>query len=114
MPDPEPTLIAINPVLAERADDFEQWLRSVVLPAVRAHRPEQLGRFHVVRGTEVEDDTVVFAFLFFGGTPDEWELQPLLEQALGPEKAERAMTTMTEMLKQEQYGWSFAPVQLDR
>jgi hypothetical protein len=43
-----PTLIAINPVIAERADAFEDWLRTTVVPAVRKHRPELQGRWEVL------------------------------------------------------------------
>jgi hypothetical protein len=36
-----PTIVlALNPVLEERADDFEEWLRTVVVSAMRTHQPE--------------------------------------------------------------------------
>jgi hypothetical protein len=108
----QPTLIAINPVIAERADDFEGWLRTVVVPAVREHRPEQQGRWEVLRATEQEDGTVIFAFIFRGGDASEWRLEPLLNQALGAEGAQRAMANMSGMMKREQYGWILSPVDL--
>ena len=108
----QPTLIAINPVIAERADDFEGWLRTVVVPAAREHRPEQLGRWEVLRATEQEDGTVIFAFIFRGGDVSEWSLEPLLNQALGAEGAQRAMANMSGMMKREQYGWILSPVDL--
>jgi hypothetical protein len=83
----DPTLIAVNPVLAERADDFEEWLRTVVVPAVRAHRPEMEGRWQVLRSGVVDDGVVPFVFLFAGGDPAEWDLQPLLEKAHGTDGA---------------------------
>ena len=92
MPSPDRTCIALNPVRADRADDFEAWLRSVVVPAAREHQPELEGRWRVLRGTDVEDGVVVFAFLFDGGTDEDWQLRPLLEKALGPEGADRALT----------------------
>jgi len=108
----QPTLIAINPVFAERADDFEDWLRTIVIPAVREHRPDQEGRWEVLRATEQEDGTVIFAFIFRGGDADEWSLQPLLDQALGAEGAQRAMADLNGMMKREQSGWVLTPVQL--
>ena len=113
MPSPDRTCIALNPVRAERADDFEAWLRSVVVPAARDHQPELQGRWRVLRGAEVEDGVVVFAFLFDGGTDEDWELRPLLEKALGPEGADRALTEMDEMLRGDQFGWWFSDVRLD-
>jgi hypothetical protein len=110
---PEHTLIAINHVRADRADAFAQWLRSVVTPAIRDHQPHLSDRWRVLRGTETEDGEVVFAFLFDGGTDDDWDLSSLLEKALGPEDSERALADMHQMLMQDQYGWWFAPVRLD-
>lgn len=108
----QPTLIVINPVIAERADDFEGWLRTIVAPAVREHRPEQDGCWEALRAVDPEDDAVIFTFLFYGGGPSEWQLEPLLNQALGVEGAQRAMGDMSAMMKGEQYGWTLAPVHL--
>jgi hypothetical protein len=106
----DPTLIAVNPVLAERADDFEEWLRTVVVPAVRAHRPETEGRWQVLRSGVVDDGVVPFVFLFAGGDPAEWDLQPLLEKAHGADGAARALAEMGEMLRGEQTGWPVSAV----
>lgn len=113
MPDHQPTLLVINPVPAERADDFERWLRSVVHPAMLEHQPELVGRFRVLRAAEAEDDVVPFAFLFEGGEPSDWELQPLLDRALGADAAADALADMDGMLQREQYGWPVAPVPLE-
>jgi len=113
VPSSEQTLIAINPVRADRADAFTEWLRSVIAPAVRAHQPHLAERMRVLRGTGTEDGVVIFAFLFDGGTDDDWDLRRLLEQALGPEGADRALADMDEMLTRDQYGWWFSPVRLD-
>ena len=113
MADHRSTLLVVNPVLEERADDFEQWLRSVVHAAMLVHQPALVGRFTVLRATEAADGIVPFAFLFDGGEPTDWELQPLLERALGPEAAAEAMSDMTAMLREEQYGWPVSRVRLD-
>jgi hypothetical protein len=113
MADDDTTLLAINPVLAERADDFEEWLRAVVFPAMRTHQPELVDRVAVLRATETVDGVTTFAFLAEGGEPDEWELEPLLERALGREGATREMAEMTGMLREEQYGWLVTRVRFD-
>ena len=113
MQNPEHTLIAVNHVRADRADEFAQWLRSVVVPATRDHQPHLADRWRVLRGTEVEDGVVVFAFVFDGGTDDDWDLDALLEKALGSTDADRALADMRQMLTQDQYGWWFSPVRLD-
>jgi hypothetical protein len=105
MADPRTTLLAINPVLEERADDFEEWLRAVVLAAMRTQQPELVDHVTILRATEAEDGVITFAFLLQGGEPADWELEPLLERALGPEDAAKAMSEMDGMLQREQYGW---------
>ncbi len=109
------TLIAINPVLADRADEFEAWLGSVVAPAIRELRPDLDGRWRVLRATEAEEGTVVFAFVCEGGTPEDWDLRPYVEHALGSAEADGALEFFAGMLGQrEQQAWFFAPVALDR
>jgi hypothetical protein len=110
MADVPTTLLAINPVLEQRADDFEEWLRAVVLPAMRMHQPELVDHVTILRATDAEDGVITFAFLLEGGEPADWELEPLLERALGPEDAAKAMSEMDSMLRKEQYGWFVTPV----
>ena len=112
VPDREQILIVINCVRADRADAFEEWLRSVVAPAVREHQPHLEGRWRVLRGTEAQDDVVLFTFLLHGGTDEDWALEPLLERALGPHGADRALRDMQEMVTQDQHGWWASPVRL--
>lgn len=106
-----PSLIAINQVPAGHAADFEQWLRTNVVPAVLEHRPQLMGRWQVLRAPE-EDGAVVFVFLFHGDDASEWQLQPLLELAHGPETAERLMREFSGLLADGQYGWELVPVDL--
>jgi hypothetical protein len=113
MADHEPTILAINPVLAERADDFEEWLATVVFPAMRTHQPEFVDRVTVLRATETVDGVTPFAFVGHGGEPADWELEPLLERALGRDGAAREMAAMTGMLREEQYGWLVRRVRFD-
>jgi hypothetical protein len=112
MPTLQPTVIAIYPVIAERADDFEDFVRAVVVPAQREHSPEQNGRYEVLRTTEEEDGTVIFALIFRGGDPSDWLLMPLLEQALGAEGAQRALANLSGMMKREHQVWNLTPVHL--
>jgi hypothetical protein len=114
MADGQTTLLAINPVLEERADDFEEWLRTVVVPAMRTHQPELVDNVTVLRATEAEDGVITYAFLAEGGEEADWELEPLLQRALGAEGAARAMAEMAGMLQREQYGWPVVRVPLDR
>jgi hypothetical protein len=109
----QPTIIALTPVHAERADDFEDWIRSVVVPADRKLAPEREGRsWELLRAAEDQDGIVNFAFIFRGGDLLDWDLGPLLEQALGAEEAERALANLLGMVKGEQTIWTLSSVQL--
>jgi hypothetical protein len=67
----------------------------------------------VLRATEADDDVVVFAFVFQGGEPDDWELEPVLVEALGQDGAADALATFAGMLKGDQQSWAFTRVLLD-
>ncbi len=112
MPKPQLSLIAINPVIADRAGEFEDWLRTVLVPATRDHRPELLDRWEVLRAAKEEDGQVNFTFLFYGGEAAEWQMEPILAQALGAGGARRALENMHAMMKSPQYGWELTPVNL--
>ena len=112
MPKAQLSMIAINPVLAERAGDFEDWLRTVLVPVTRRHRPDLLSRWEVLRASRAEDGVVVFTFLFYGGGPAEWQMEPILARALGADSALQALADMSMMMKSGQYGWELTPVDL--
>jgi hypothetical protein len=112
MPKPPLSMIAINPVLADRSDDFEDWLRTVLVPATKDHRPELLDRWEVLRASKEEDGQVIFTFLFYGGRAAEWQMEPILVQALGAQGARRALENMLAMMKGLQHGWELIPVDL--
>jgi hypothetical protein len=109
---PTPSLIAVTPVRADRADDFQRWLGTVVVPAARSHHAEVDGRWGLLRSAVAEDGVVPFVFLFTGDDPAVWQLRPLLEQAYGVDRAARELEAMGEMLSGEQSEWPVAEVAL--
>ena len=113
MTDSAQTMIALNAVPVDRSDEFENWLRTVVVPAMRDQRPDLAGRWRLLRATESDDGTVTYAFVCEGGVPDDWDLQPLLENALGAEGADRALEDFAGMLRGEQQAWFFTRMPLD-
>src|SRR5215217_3532364 len=82
--------LGLNPVRADRADDFERFLVEVVAPAVRAERPDLEGHWRVLRSTEPSDGVVTYAFMLEGGSlAEDWELDVLLPAHYGKEEADR-------------------------
>jgi hypothetical protein len=102
--------IYLTPVRAEHADEFERWLGSTLLAAVRKVQPEQEQRQQVLRATEERDGLVYFAFVLAGGDASEWQIDPLLRQAFGDEAAEREGEAWNRMVAGEQTGATFRPV----
>ena len=82
--------LGLNPVRADRAEDFERFLADVVAPAVRAQRPDLDGRWRVMRAREPSDGVVTYVFMLEGGSlAEDWELDVLLPAHYGKEEADR-------------------------
>jgi hypothetical protein len=84
--------LALNPVRADRADEFERFLFEVVRPAVRAQRPDLDDRWRVHRETATGKDVVVYVILCEGGSLEDWSLPPLLTAEYGEAEADRLLT----------------------
>ena len=94
--------LVLHPVRADRADDFERFLRDVVEPAVRAQRPDLEGRWRAMRSTGPSDGVVTYAFFLEGGSlNDDWELGLVVPAHVGEDEAERLFSA---------WGETFAPI----
>ncbi len=89
----EQTHLYLNPVRADRAEDFERFLLDVVEPAIKAQRPDLLGRWQILTPAQPEsadNGLLTYALLFDGGDLEEdWELSRLLRRHCGQDVAER-------------------------
>jgi hypothetical protein len=99
--------INFTPVHADRADEYEEWVRTTLVPAVRRVRPALEGRWQTLRATEASDGVVYFAFILEGGELSEWEIDPLLREANGDEAAARDEERWNEMVRGKQIGGTF-------
>jgi hypothetical protein len=91
------THLVLNPVQADRAEEFERFLAEVVAPAVRAQRPDLDGRWQVLRAIEPSDSVVTYCFIFDGGSlAQDWELDVLLPAHYGKEEADRMIRDWVE------------------
>ena len=92
----QPTHIYLNPVASEKADEFEKFLVDVVVPAIRAQRPDLDGRWQVLKpvAPEATDGSIcTYAFVFDGGSlEDDWELDNVLPAHYGDEEADRLLS----------------------
>ena len=119
------THVYLTPVAADRADDFDRFLREVVTPAVDARRPQLSERWRALRPSAPDDDALTYIFLFDGGDLEkEWDLGPIFEEHFGEETATQhfrqwadlpiPVSRWVEGLKGEsdnrQIGWTCSPV----
>lgn len=123
------THIYLNPVAADRAEEFERFLLEVAAPAVRAQRPDLADRWRLLRAEapEPEDPSVVtYVMIFDGGDLEQdWELDKLLPAHYGAEEAERlagpwldSFAPLQQWLdalaardgQDPQVGWTFTPL----
>jgi|EndMetStandDraft_8_1072994.scaffolds.fasta_scaffold349539_2 hypothetical protein len=82
--------LGLNPVRSDRTEDFERFLSEVVVPAVRAQRPDLDGRWRVMRTSRPSEGVVTYVFMLEGGSlAEDWELNVLLPAHFGTEEAER-------------------------
>jgi hypothetical protein len=121
--------LGLNPVRSDRAEDFERFLAEIVVPAVRAQRPDLDGRWRVLRSSQPSDDVVTYAFMLEGGSlAEDWELGVLLPAHYGEEEADRHIKAWTETFapldawaetavdagrEDNQVVWTLEPVTLD-
>ena len=82
--------LGLNPVRSDRTEDFERFLAEVVVPAIRAQRPDLDGRWRVMRTSGPSEDVVTYAFMLEGGIlAEDWELNVLLPAHYGKGEADR-------------------------
>jgi hypothetical protein len=121
--------LGLNPVRAVRAEDFERFLSEIVVPAVRAQRPDLDGRWRVMRSSGPSDNVMTYAFMLEGGSLEEdWELGVLLPAHYGQEEADRLFNEWLETFapldawaqaaaasgrEANQVVWTLEPVRLD-
>jgi hypothetical protein len=110
--DDRATHIYINPIKTDRAEEWESFTRSVIIPVVASQRPEFLDRVRLLRADGQEDGATLFAFVFDGGEIDDYDLGPLFTAEYGEQEGSQRLQEWLEMFAREQYGWTFHDVSL--
>jgi len=90
-----------NEIDPGKAKDFEKLITEQLAPAVERARKDLSKRWAVYRSDD-EDDRAIFYFLFEGSDIDEWELEPILTDALGEEEAQEVLNQFAAMFLEEQ------------
>ena len=100
-----PRFVVATSVKAGRDDDFERFMREVVVPAEVQARPHQVGMWHLMRPATDQPEGVTRAWLmtFHGpSTLDDWDLEPLFDEAYGADASREHMRHFEDMVDGEQ------------
>lgn len=100
-----PRFVVATCVKAGRDRDFEKFLSDVVVPAEVRARPHQVGMWQLQRPAADQPDGVTRAWIltFYGpSTLDEWDLEPLFDEAYGADASREHLKYFVDMLDGEQ------------
>jgi hypothetical protein len=100
-----PRYVLATYVKQGRDHDFEMFMREVVAPAEAQARPHLVGRWRLLRPAADQPEGSTRAWLVFFEGPadlDEWNLEPLFEEAYGVEKAREHMQYFEDMVEGDQ------------
>ncbi len=100
-----PRYVVATYVKAGRDDDFERFMRDVVVPAEVRARPHQVGMWHLMRPAtdQPEGCTRAWIMTFYGpSTLDDWSLEPLFTEAYGVDASREHLQNFEDMVDGEQ------------
>jgi hypothetical protein len=116
-----PSFMAVTKVKQERADEFETFVREVVIPAVVEGRPQADGLWQTLRPDSSGDPSPVdadgtvaattstYVFVFYGDLPlMDWELGSVFIDVHGEEKGRQLLEQFEEFLAGDQEVLQFA------
>ena len=104
-PTDSPRYVVATFVKAGRDDDFERFMRHVVVPAQARVRPHQVGMWQLLRPASDQPEGASRAWLMtFRGTSliDDWNLQSLFDEAYDADTAREHLTYFEDMVDGEQ------------
>jgi hypothetical protein len=100
-----PRYVLATPVKAGRDDDFETFMREVVVPADARARPHLVGKWQLLRPAADRPEGCTRAWLMFFQGPadlDDWNLEPLFDEAYGVDASREHMQYFEDMVDGEQ------------
>ena len=100
-----PRFVVATQVKTGRDDDFEEFMRDVVVPAQVRARPRQVGMWHLMRPTtdQPEGTSRAWIMTFHGpSTLDDWDLEPLFVEAYGADASGEHLRHFLDMVEGEQ------------
>lgn len=101
--------LAVNSIKPELQQEFEQFIREVIVPAVQRTHPELAQMWQALRPAGSGDGPPVYAFVFYGDTSlEQWDLDPIFQQAYGEEEGRSYSERLNDFFASQQQVYAFA------
>jgi hypothetical protein len=100
-----PRYVVATHVKVGRDDDFETFMREVVVPAEARVRPDLSGMWQLIRPAADQPEGCTRAWLMFFQGPsalNDWNLEPLFDEAYGGDASHEHMQYFEDMVEGEQ------------
>lgn len=100
-----PRYVLATHVKEGRDDDFETFMREVVAPAGVQVRPHLVDKWQLLRPAADQPEGATRAWLMFFEGPsalDDWNLEPLFEEAYGVDQSREYLQYFEDMVEGEQ------------
>ena len=104
-----PRYVLATHVKAGRDDDFETFMREVVVPAEVQARPHLVGMWKLMRPAADQPEGCTRAWLMFFQGPsalDDWNLEPLFDEVYGVDASREHMQYLEDMVDGEQTAYA--------
>jgi hypothetical protein len=105
-----PNLMAATLVKPGREAEFEDFVINVIVPAGRRTKPHREDGWQLLRPSDnpPEGVTSAYMFVFYGDAPlEEWDLEPLFNEAYGPEEGRQHLDRFLDLIDGEQTLYAF-------
>jgi hypothetical protein len=102
-----PGLVVYTLVQADRVDDLEEWIRSVLLPA--SDEQGLTEQWWMARTDQQRDGAAVVLLFFEGDDIMKFDVEAILRPKYGAERARAEADTFAAMLAGDQEVWRLTP-----
>jgi hypothetical protein len=105
--------IYLNPIASDKADAWQSFVRSAIMPVFTRQREDLAGHVRLLRSDHTEDGITTFAFVFDGGDIADYDVETVFAAEYGDEEGERMLAPWHSMYAADQYGWTFQEIPLE-
>lgn len=102
--------LAVNRVKAGREQEYEAFVREVIVPVTERLQPHLAGNWQALRPAQDQTEGAIsaYGFAFYGDASlEDWDLERMWAEADGDEEASKRMRQFTDLIDGEQTVYGF-------